>query len=58
MCHNFHIRGNSCLFFCEKKGQWQKNNLQRVLLQGNQFEKKTSQRREKQRPLSHQRKKR
>ena len=19
MCHNFHIRGNSCLFFCEKK---------------------------------------
>ncbi len=19
MCHNFHIRENSCLFFCEKK---------------------------------------
>jgi hypothetical protein len=58
MCHNFHIRGSSCLFFCEKKVQWRKNNLQRVLLQGDQFGKKTSQRREKKRPLSHQRKKR
>ena len=45
-------------FFLWKKVQWRKNNLQRVLLQENQFEKKTSQRSKKKRRLSHQRKKR
>ncbi len=40
MCHNFHIRGSSCLFFVKNKVQWRKNNLQRLLLQGDQIEKK------------------